>query len=309
MDRLKKYIFIIITVFFVLGLNGCKEEKIGTVRLTVSKDFFNEIIFDKEVDLKNDYSIMDILKEHTEVETSYGGSFVESINSYKSNFKDANKDKKRDWFYYVNGYMADVSSADYLPKENDHIVFDYHPWSDKSYNNNLIASFENIFKNGYMDQTIPSEIIYQKEFEEQKNTIKKQFSNLDIKSFELNDKEINILDETKNTILIATFYEALKDKKLKDLLNNYSKKGLYFSYEDKKINLFDVDYNNINSYDDGVVIAFCDKLYPFKSGIFMVLGTDENNIKKSVKLLLEGEFNLNSQVFIGDKNYNLPIFK
>ncbi|WXR62244.1 DUF4430 domain-containing protein [Peptostreptococcaceae bacterium AGR-M142] len=309
MNRLKKYIFIIITCISFIIFNACEEEKIGTVRLTVSKDFFNEIIFNEDVDLKNDYSIMDILKEHTEVETSYGGSFVESINSYKSNFKDDSKDKKRDWFYYVNGYMADISSTDYLPKENDHIVFDYHPWSDKSYNNSLISSFENTFKNGYMDEKIPNEIIYQKEFVEQKNNIEKQFSNLDIKSFELNDKEINILDETKNTILIATFDEALKDKKLKDLLSNYSKKGLYFLYEDKKINLFDVDYNNINSYDDGVVIAFCDKLYPFKSGIFMVLGTDENNIKESVKLLLEGEFNLNSQVFIGDKNYNLPIFK
>ncbi|MCT4585525.1 MAG: DUF4430 domain-containing protein [Peptostreptococcaceae bacterium] len=309
MNRLKKYILILITCISFIIFSGCEEEKIGKVRLTVSKDFFNEIIFDEDVDLKNDYSIMDILKEHTEVETSYGGSFVESINSYKSNFKDENKDKKRDWFYYVNGYMADVSCEDYLPKENDHIVFDYHAWSDKSYNNALISSFEKSFKNGYMDEKIQNEIVYQKEFEEENSEIKKYFNNLDIKSIELNDEEINILDETKNTILISTFDEALKDQKIKDLLKNHAKKGLYFSYENKKINLFDVDYNITNSYDDGVIIAFCDKLYPFKSGIFMILGTDENNIKENIKLLLEGEFNLNSQVFIGDKNYNLPIFK
>lgn len=97
------------------------------VRLLVTRDDGKEVIFDQEVDLLEDASVMDILKVHLEVESSYGGGFVTGINGLKSVRAGPGREAQ-DWFYYINGNSANIGAASCHPVAGDEICWDYHSW-------------------------------------------------------------------------------------------------------------------------------------------------------------------------------------
>ncbi|MDD3878772.1 MAG: DUF4430 domain-containing protein, partial [Syntrophomonas sp.] len=84
------------------------------VRLQVTASNGQEEIFDQEVELIKDTTVMDLLKAHLTVTTSYGGEFVESINGLKSQRAGLGKEPK-DWFFHINGTSASVGAASYHP--------------------------------------------------------------------------------------------------------------------------------------------------------------------------------------------------
>src|SRR3989344_2220735 len=84
-------------------------------QLWVTKDFSTEILVNKTVSIADD-SVMSLLKNNAHLETAFGGAFVTGINGI---FSDNLKSEKRDWFYYVNGVMANVGGLQYFPKTGD----------------------------------------------------------------------------------------------------------------------------------------------------------------------------------------------
>ncbi|MBI4355220.1 MAG: DUF4430 domain-containing protein [Candidatus Omnitrophica bacterium] len=69
-------------------------------------------------------SVMELLQSVARVETAYGGGFVAGINGL---FAD-HAGTQADWFYYVNGRIAAVGAAQYLPVDGDHIWWIYQTW-------------------------------------------------------------------------------------------------------------------------------------------------------------------------------------
>ena len=58
------------------------------------------------------------LQRYGEVDTGYGGRFVDAIEGLRSGSR---RGERRDWFYYVNGIEAPVGSADYEPRDGDRV--------------------------------------------------------------------------------------------------------------------------------------------------------------------------------------------
>lgn len=69
-------------------------------------------------------SVLDVLMRHAEVETGYGGGFVEAIDGLASGYPD----EQVDWFFEVNGITAQVGAADVDVKAGDHIHWDFRAW-------------------------------------------------------------------------------------------------------------------------------------------------------------------------------------
>jgi hypothetical protein len=111
----------------VLPEPGPADNK-ARLRLLVTQDNGQEVIFDQEVELAQDATVMDILKAHLEVSSSYGGEFVEGINGLKSKRAGLGQEPE-DWFYYINGTSANVGAASYRPAPGDVVWWDYHSWS------------------------------------------------------------------------------------------------------------------------------------------------------------------------------------
>src|SRR5207248_7828652 len=63
------------------------------------------------------------LERVAKVETRYGGRYIRSVDGVEER-------GQRAWFYYVNGYLADRSAAEYRLHAGDVEWWDYRSWKD-----------------------------------------------------------------------------------------------------------------------------------------------------------------------------------
>ncbi|PWK13779.1 DUF4430 domain-containing protein [Tumebacillus permanentifrigoris] len=124
----------------------------GQFELSVTEYFGSNGIFKQGVSYSAEQSLLDTMRDHLEIETAYGGGYVNSINGTKSGYTDKSffTRKKRDWFYYVNGSIGKVGADAIKPKSGDAVWWDYHDWSgDGSSTPHVVASYPHPFTTGY----------------------------------------------------------------------------------------------------------------------------------------------------------------
>lgn len=103
------------------------------VRLVVSRDFGRQIMTDVTAPVTKDITVMRLLAENVEVETAYGGGFVKAIAGVASTHGSVAETNAEDWFYWVDGLMADVGAADFKLRGGQTVWWDYHAWADAMY--------------------------------------------------------------------------------------------------------------------------------------------------------------------------------
>jgi Domain of unknown function (DUF4430) len=108
------------------GLGEGEEQAGGGVELRVTRDFGREEIGSKQVDsVHEDETVMRLLRSEFDIETRYGGGFVQGIDGLAGDGAGGN----RDWFYWVNGIEGSVSAAERELRPGDRVQWDYRDWS------------------------------------------------------------------------------------------------------------------------------------------------------------------------------------
>jgi Domain of unknown function (DUF4430) len=82
------------------------------------------------------------LERVAKVTTRYGGRYVRSVDGVAER-------GQRSWFYYVNGYLADRSGAEYRLRKGDVEWWDYRSWRNPAQDPVVVGSFPQPFLNGY----------------------------------------------------------------------------------------------------------------------------------------------------------------
>jgi len=113
---------------------GNAEEKGETqtgVRLVVTRDFGQSLVFDRWVPISESTSALTVTTGNLETQTAYGGVFITSINGIASGYtgKAVWNKEKVDWFLYYNGKTAGTGADQITVKAGDVIWWDYHDWS------------------------------------------------------------------------------------------------------------------------------------------------------------------------------------
>jgi hypothetical protein len=70
-----------------------------------TRNFGQELMLDETLKLPPGTSAMTALEKVAEVETAYGGGFVNAINGVQSGFTGT-RQTMTDWFLYINGIQA-----------------------------------------------------------------------------------------------------------------------------------------------------------------------------------------------------------
>lgn len=134
----------------VFGVGG--EE--GTATLWVTRDRGAELLLDVEVDAGQ--SLMRALASEVELETRYGGRFVQSIDGLAGSLDD-----QRDWFWFVNGYEGDRSAASYRLRDGDVAWLDYRAWEREGEARVVVGAFPEPFVHGYLGETRPAVVRFE----------------------------------------------------------------------------------------------------------------------------------------------------
>ena len=99
------------------------------VRLVVTRDFGATVLVDTVAPWKKGMTVMRLLAEHATVDTGYGGQFVSGIAGVRSTFGSVSSADAADWFYWVDGIMADVGADAWKLHGGETVWWDYHRWA------------------------------------------------------------------------------------------------------------------------------------------------------------------------------------
>jgi hypothetical protein len=103
------------------------------VRLVVTRDFGAKVLLDTVAPATKKLTVMRLLVEHATVDTGYGGQFVSGIDGVKSTFGAVSSADAADWFYWVDGMMADVGADGWRLHGGETVWWDYHRWAGSMY--------------------------------------------------------------------------------------------------------------------------------------------------------------------------------
>ena len=135
------------------GCGGAGEEE-GTATLWVTRDRGAKVLLDANVDAGQ--TLMRALNSNVELETRYGGRFVQAIDGLSGSLED-----QRDWFWFVNGYEGDRSASSYRLRDGDVAWLDYRGWQREGEARVVVGAFPEPFLHGYDGRTRPAAVRFE----------------------------------------------------------------------------------------------------------------------------------------------------
>ena len=131
---------------------GPGEELEGAAKLEVTRDFGQRFLGGtaRIATVHESDTVMRFLEKTHEVETSYGGGFVDSIDGVRGD-----KAGQRDWFYFVNGIEASKGAADFTLSPGDRVQWDYRSWRGAMRVPAIVGAFPEPMVNGREGKRLP----------------------------------------------------------------------------------------------------------------------------------------------------------
>jgi len=106
---------------------GPGDAETGEATIRVTRDYGAELIGESTVgDPTESDTVMRALDSQAEVETRYGGGFVQSIDGIEGGTEAG---RNLDWFFYVNGIESSAGAADVRLHAGDSVWWDYRDWT------------------------------------------------------------------------------------------------------------------------------------------------------------------------------------
>jgi len=99
---------------------------------------------------------MQALDRVTDITTRYAGRYVQSINGINGSLN-----ARQDWFYFINGYEADRSAAEYRLRNGDVEWWDFRSWRNQLHEPIVVGAFPEPFLHGYGGRHLPARVVYE----------------------------------------------------------------------------------------------------------------------------------------------------
>lgn len=135
-----------------LVLAGCglgPGEDTGDASLLVTRDYGAEVLVDEPgMPVNESSNAMRLLDETGDLETTYGGEYVQGFDGLEGG---AEGGRSFDWFFSVNGIVAERGSAQFPIAGGDIIWWDYRDWTDAMEIGAVVGAYPAPFDTGYDD--------------------------------------------------------------------------------------------------------------------------------------------------------------
>jgi hypothetical protein len=132
----------LVVLLLSAGCGSAAGGEEGTAQLWVTRDRGSQVLVDAEVEAGQ--TLMRALAAEADVETRYGGRYVQAIDGLSGSLQD-----QRDWFWFVNGYEGDRSAASYRLRDGDVAWLDYRRWEREGEARVVVGAFPEPFLHGY----------------------------------------------------------------------------------------------------------------------------------------------------------------
>ena len=143
-----RLILVVLTAVALL-LSGCGlgagDEQEGGAQLRVTRDFGHEELGSVRLDtLREDQTVMRMLRSEFDVDTRFGGRFVQAIDGLEG----AGPAGTSDWFFFVNGIESGTGAAEYELSPGDRVQWDHRSWGAAMRVPAIVGAFPEPFLHG-----------------------------------------------------------------------------------------------------------------------------------------------------------------
>ncbi|MGH2948969.1 MAG: DUF4430 domain-containing protein [Solirubrobacteraceae bacterium] len=136
---------------------GEGEPSDGDVTLRVTRDFGVEPLREEvEEGAREGDTVMRLLQRSYEVDTRYGGGFVQEIDGVGGGREDG---RRVDWFYYVNGIEAPLGAVEREVASGDRVWWDHHTWEAAQRIPAVVGSYPEPFATGTEGKRFPVRLV------------------------------------------------------------------------------------------------------------------------------------------------------
>ncbi len=138
------------------GAGAGGEDAPSGLRLLVTRDFGTTPVKQLEEPAGGaGDTVMRLLQRNAEVETRYGGGFVQSIDGIAGERRGG---RPLDWFFYRNGVLSEEGATSVTVEEGDRIWWDHHDWGAVMDVPAVVGSFPEPMRSGYGERRLPSRL-------------------------------------------------------------------------------------------------------------------------------------------------------
>lgn len=282
----------LLALLVVISTYGCATQTSGEagtdigVRVVATEDFGAELLLDEAVRVPTGTSAMQALKQVANVETRYGGRFVNGINGLRSEFP-----AKDDWFIYINGISINKGAPDYSLRDGDIVHFDLHDWRFRMFIPAIIGDFPGSLLHGYEGKVRPTVIVYDDGLEQSARDLETSFRELGLPEVSTQSAgELAKSDKQRsNLVLIGTMDSSL----MSELNRAWDRLGFFVHFGDSTMAVFDSKGELTAEYGagSGVIQATQSPWNPKGIGVcenvvWMISGTDKAGARSAVDALI-----------------------
>lgn len=138
-----------------LAIAGCglgPGEDVGSVDLTVTREFGAERMVEDSVEANESDTVMRLLEASASIETRYGGGYVKSIDGLAETRHGGDP---YDWFFFVDGIESPVGAGEYPVSGGERIWWDFRDWKATNHVPAVVGSWPAPFAEGYEGERHP----------------------------------------------------------------------------------------------------------------------------------------------------------
>jgi hypothetical protein len=139
----------------LLAFAGCGggggESGSPTASLWVTRDGGTKVMLTTSVPAGT--SVLQALDREADIETRYGGRFVQSIEGVEGDLG-----KRRDWFFFVNGIEPGRGAAEVKLRPGDIAWWDHRSWAARMAEPVVVGAFPEPFVHGWEGRRRPVEL-------------------------------------------------------------------------------------------------------------------------------------------------------
>ncbi len=278
----------IVAVLVALAAAGCgvgAGEQAGGTKLVVTDGFGRASIADlPDPQVGGSDTVMRLLQRNVgKVQTKYGGGFVSSIEGKGGGTPGG---RPVDWFFYVNGILADKGAASTKVRENDTVWWDRHDWGGGE-TKAVVGAFPEPFAHGVDGRKLPVRVECIESSSPACNATQKALTRLGIVAAK-GGLQTSFTQDTLR-IIVGRYDQIRADDAVRTLEKGPRISGVYAQTtgDGKQIRLLDAKGGVTRTVGagSGLVAAL---VYEDGRPVWVVTGTDDAGVQTAAGALDEG---------------------